>query len=163
MFICSKSLKSSKCLKRSKSKDGSTKRSPIGILVLLSWRLHPNRWCEIAAYKTHVQTDRGNKNLRANKIVITIMMMVASSLSVGRLRFTIECSLIRTMSTTSFFKYVLIPASFTFIFVLFTSLFNYKLKKLRWCAWDLHPEPQDGRRRQNHGAMATALQKQVLA
>ena len=102
MFICSKSLKSSKCLKRSKSKDGSTKRSPIGILVLLSWRLHPNRWCEIAAYKTHVQTDRGNKNLRANKIVITIMMMVASSLSVGRLRFTIECSLIRTMSTTSF-------------------------------------------------------------
>ena len=24
----------------------------------------------------------------------------------------------------------------------------------RWCAWDSNPGPQDGRRRQNHGAMA---------
>ena len=28
----------------------------------------------------------------------------------------------------------------------------------RWCAWDLNPGPQNGRRRQNHGAMvATRL------
>ena len=27
-------------------------------------------------------------------------------------------------------------------------------KKHRWCAWDSNPGPQDGRRRQNHGAMA---------
>ena len=26
--------------------------------------------------------------------------------------------------------------------------------KHRWCAWDLNPGPQDGRRRRNHGAMA---------
>ena len=25
-----------------------------------------------------------------------------------------------------------------------------------WCAWDLNPGPQDGRRRRNHGAMAAA-------
>ena len=53
-----------------------------------------------------------------------------------------------------FFKYGPIPASFSFIFVLFTLQFNYKLKKHRWSAWDLNPGPQDGRRRQNHGAMA---------
>ena len=32
--------------------------------------------------------------------------------------------------------------------------FNTNWKKLRWCAWDSNPGPQDGRRRQNHGAMA---------
>ena len=42
-----------------------------------------------------------------------------------------------------------------FIFVLFQLQFQYKLKKkLRWCAWELNPGLQDGRRRRNHGAMA---------
>ena len=27
-------------------------------------------------------------------------------------------------------------------------------KKLKWCAWDSNPGPQDGRLRRNHGAMA---------
>ena len=53
-----------------------------------------------------------------------------------------------------FKKYGPIPASFSFIFVLFTSQINYKLKKRRWSAWDSNPGPQDGRRWRNHGAMA---------
>ena len=55
-----------------------------------------------------------------------------------------------------FFKYGPIPASFSFIFVLFTPRFNYKLKKRRLCAWDSNPELQDGKRRQNYGAMVVA-------
>ena len=48
----------------------------------------------------------------------------------------------------SFFKkYGPISASFSFIFVLFTSQINYKLKKRRWSAWDSNLGPQDGRRR----------------
>ena len=31
---------------------------------------------------------------------------------------------------------------------------NTNWKKRRWCAWDSNPGPQDGKRRQNHGAMA---------
>ena len=31
------------------------------------------------------------------------------------------------------------------------------LKKRRWCAWDSNPGLQDGRCKQNHGAMAAAL------
>ena len=46
-----------------------------------------------------------------------------------------------------------IRASFLFIFILFLLQFKYKLKKLSYCAWDLNPGLQDGRRRQNHGAM----------
>ena len=46
---------------------------------------------------------------------------------------------------------------FLFTFVLFSLQFQYKLKKHRWCAWDSNPWPQDGRRRQNHGAMATTM------
>ena len=37
--------------------------------------------------------------------------------------------------------------------------FNTNWKKLRWCAWDSNPGPQDGRRRRNHGAMAATLSK----
>ena len=44
-----------------------------------------------------------------------------------------------------------------FIFFLFSLQFQYKLKKHRWCAWDLNPGPQDGRRRRNHGAMAATI------
>ena len=44
------------------------------------------------------------------------------------------------------------------LFVLFSFFshhnFNTNLKKHRWCAWDSNPGPQDGRHRQNHGAMA---------
>ena len=46
-----------------------------------------------------------------------------------------------------------IPASFC----LFLSFSHYNFnnrKKHRWCAWDLNPGPQDGRRRRNHRAMA---------
>ena len=46
-----------------------------------------------------------------------------------------------------FFKNGPIPASFSFIFVLFTSQINCKLKKRRCSAWDSNPGPQDGRRR----------------
>ena len=53
-----------------------------------------------------------------------------------------------------FIKNEPIPASFWFIFVLFSLQFQYKLKKHRWCAWDSNPGTQDGRRRRNHGAMA---------
>ena len=48
-----------------------------------------------------------------------------------------------------------IPASFC-LFSLF-SLYNFNntnWKKLRWCACDSNPGPQDGRRRRNHRAMA---------
>ena len=30
-------------------------------------------------------------------------------------------------------------------------------KKCRWRAWDSNPGPQDGKRRQKHGAMAATL------
>ena len=39
-----------------------------------------------------------------------------------------------------------ILASFLFIFVLFTTQFDYKLKKHRCCAWDSNSGPQYGRR-----------------
>ena len=29
--------------------------------------------------------------------------------------------------------------------------------QLGWCAWDLNPGPQNGRRRRNHGAMVATL------
>ena len=43
-----------------------------------------------------------------------------------------------------------------FIFVFFShyNFNNTNWKKSRWCAWDLKLGPQDGRRRQSHGAMA---------
>ena len=41
--------------------------------------------------------------------------------------------------------------------------FNTNWKKRRWCAWDLNLGPQDGRRKQNHGAMmATHVMAQFL-
>ena len=55
-----------------------------------------------------------------------------------------------------FFKYGPIPASFS-LFSSFShqnSITNWK--KHRWCAWDSNLGPQDGRRRQNHGAMAAS-------
>ena len=60
----------------------------------------------------------------------------------------------RPPNATHFFKYGPIPASFLFIFILFTSQINYKLKKRRWSAGDSNLGPQDVRRRWNHGAMA---------
>ena len=54
-----------------------------------------------------------------------------------------------------FYKNGPIPASFC-LFSLF-SHYNFNKtnwKKRRWCVWDLNPGPQDGRRRQNHRAMA---------
>ena len=51
------------------------------------------------------------------------------------------------------------------LFVLFSVFscynFNTNWKKRRWCAWDLNPGSQDGRRRRNHGAMA-ATQGQIV-
>ena len=43
-----------------------------------------------------------------------------------------------------------------FCLFLFFSRYNFNTnwKKRRWCAWDLNLGPQDGRHRQNHGAMA---------
>ena len=61
-----------------------------------------------------------------------------------------------------FFKYRPVPASFSFIFVLFTPQINYKLKKRSWSAWDSNPGPQDGRRRQNHGAMAATCTRSIV-
>ena len=40
------------------------------------------------------------------------------------------------------------------LFSFFSYNFNTNWKKRRWCAWDLNPGPQDGRRRRNHWAMA---------
>ena len=55
-----------------------------------------------------------------------------------------------------------IPASFLFIFVFSHYNFNTNWKKRRWCAWDSKPGPQDGRRRQNHRAMAATQQMSPL-
>ena len=52
-----------------------------------------------------------------------------------------------------FFKNGPIPASYC-LFLLFSRYNFNKWKKRRWSAWDSNPEPQDGRRRRNHGAMA---------
>ena len=40
--------------------------------------------------------------------------------------------------------------------------FNTNWKKHRWCAWDSNPGPQDGRRRQNQGAMAATPSLKML-
>ena len=53
-----------------------------------------------------------------------------------------------------FFKNGPIPASFCLFLFFSCSNFNTNWKKHRWCAWDSKPGPQDGRCRQNHGAMA---------
>ena len=58
-----------------------------------------------------------------------------------------------------FLKNGQIPASFC----LFSSFshFNFKntsWKKHRWCAWDLNPQPQGGRRWWHHGAMTATLE-----
>ena len=55
------------------------------------------------------------------------------------------------ISCYSFFLNGPIPASFC-LFSLF-SWYNFNNTNW-WCAWDSNPGPQDGRRRQNHGAMA---------
>ena len=48
-----------------------------------------------------------------------------------------------------------------FVLFLFSSCYNFNTnwKKHRWCAWDSNPGPQDGRRRQNHGAMAATSEQ----
>ena len=59
----------------------------------------------------------------------------------------------------SVFKNGPIPASF-FVYgrpFLITISICKNSNKLSWCAWDSNPGPHDGRRRQNHGAMAAAL------
>ena len=66
---------------------------------------------------------------------------------------TTMCNGNQTFKLTNVF-YGPIPASFSFIFILFTSQINYKLKKRRWSAGDSNPGPKDVRRRWNHGAMA---------
>ena len=47
-----------------------------------------------------------------------------------------------------------IPASFCLFSFISHYNFNTNWKKRRWCAWDSNMGPQDGRRWQNHGAMA---------
>ena len=46
-----------------------------------------------------------------------------------------------------------------FCLLLFFSHYNFNTnwKKHRWCAWDSNLGPQDGRHRQNHGAIAATL------
>ena len=50
-----------------------------------------------------------------------------------------------------------IPASFCLFSFFSCYNFNTNWKKCRWCAWDLIPGPQDGRRRWNHAAMAATI------
>ena len=69
-------------------------------------------------------------------------------------RFQYQRSTVKIQSLARFFlKIRANPGLLSFIFVLFTSQFNYKLSKCRWCAWDSNPWPKDGRHRQNHGAI----------
>ena len=60
-------------------------------------------------------------------------------------------------------KYGPIPASLC-LFLLFSryNFNNTNWKKHRWCAWDSNLGPQDGRRRQNHGAMAATQKNKNL-
>ena len=55
-----------------------------------------------------------------------------------------------------------IPASFC-LFSFFSHYnFNTIWKKHRWCAWDSNLGLQDGRHRQNHGAMAATSENIIL-
>ena len=58
-----------------------------------------------------------------------------------------------TTAANLFFKWAK-PASFLFIFVLFSTQWQYSTKfdykKRRWCAWDSNPGRQNGRRRRIH-------------
>ena len=57
-----------------------------------------------------------------------------------------------------FFKKWANPGPFYVLFSFFSHYnLNTNLKKRRWCAWDSNLGPQDGRRRQNHGAMLATL------
>ena len=49
------------------------------------------------------------------------------------------------------------PGLILFIFLLFISQFNYKLKNRRCCTLDSNPGPQDGKCRRIHRAMASQL------
>ena len=56
------------------------------------------------------------------------------------------------------------PGLLLFIFVLFlTSKFDYKWKKIRWCAWDLNLGAQDYRYRTIHRAMAIRFCKSLIS
>ena len=62
----------------------------------------------------------------------------------------------------TFLKNGPIPDSFC-LFLSFTLYnFNRNWKKHRWCTWDLNPGPQDGRHRQNHGAVAATRLKMFV-
>ena len=90
------------------------------------------------------------------------------NLSTGSVKLTnlkqhIISSLLLLLITYVFFKkkYMGQSRPLLFIFVLFTSQINYKLKKKRrWSAWDLNPGLQDGRRRRNHGANSMLIVSQ---
>ena len=70
-------------------------------------------------------------------------------------------SLFSLLLFTLSFKNGPFPASFC-VFSSFSRYnFNTNWKKRRWCAWNSNPGPQDGRRRQNHGAMADTLSLNV--
>ena len=63
----------------------------------------------------------------------------------------------------SLFKNGPIPASFSIYFRLFNTLqFKLKLKKHRWCAWDLNPGQQDGRQKRIHWATAAPLKSDLI-
>ena len=56
-----------------------------------------------------------------------------------------------------------IPTSFCLLSSFYCYNFNStNWKKLWWCAWDLNLQPQDSRRRRNHGAM-TAIKYFMVA
>ena len=56
------------------------------------------------------------------------------------------------------------PGLLLFIFVLFlTSKFDYKWKKIRWCAWDLNLGALDYRYRTIHRAMAIRFCKSLIS
>ena len=66
---------------------------------------------------------------------------------------SVDLSMLTSMEQSDFESFLKMSQSRP-LFVRFLLQFqSYKLKKYRWCAWDSNLEPQDGRRRRNHGAM----------
>ena len=76
----------------------------------------------------------------------------------------------QTLEMATFLKKWANPGLFLSIFVLFTfqfkwqiyNLYNINWKKHSWCAWDLNPGWQDGRRRRIHWAMAAPQKWQLV-
>ena len=120
------------------------------------------KWFLILAKNRHSKEKCNNffKHFKLRRIRNVIFWLISWKLQLLGYAITHLClKQCQSNGLLRFFKYGSIPASFSFIFVLFSfqsqlQFQQYYLKKRRWCSWDSNPGLQDGRCRLNNGAIA---------